>query len=88
MMRTSITPIQRSDNWCSASARRVAGNMAFRPGVLSAPADGQTTTNFIDPAVADAFKQFHHPAAILRIVARERNLAIAVGQRSRRSNVR
>lgn len=51
------------------------------PGVLSTPADGQTTTNIIDPVVAGAFQQFHHAAAILRIVARERNLAMAAGQR-------
>ena len=49
--------------------------------ILSAPMDGQTTTTFIDSAVAVSFRQFHHAAATLRIVARERNLAMAAGQR-------
>lgn len=49
--------------------------------ILSAPSDGQTTTTFVDPAVEAAFRQFHHAAATLRIIARERNLAMAAGQR-------
>lgn len=50
-------------------------------GTVTAPADNQTTTRFVDPAVAGAFRQFHHAAAILRIVARTRNLAMSAGQR-------
>lgn len=50
-------------------------------GVLSMPADGQITTTFVDRAVADAFRAFHHGAALLRIVARHRNLAMAASQR-------
>jgi Protein of unknown function (DUF3223) len=49
--------------------------------VVTAPMDAQTTTTFIDPAVAASFRQFHHAAAMLRIIARERNLALAAGQR-------
>ena len=29
-------------------------------GVVSAPADGQTTPTFVDKAVADAFRDYHH----------------------------
>lgn len=50
-------------------------------GVLSAPVDGQTITTFVDPDAAEAFRQFHHGAVILRIVSRSRNLAMAAGQR-------
>jgi len=52
-----------------------------RPGTVTVPADSQTTTTFVDPAVVAAFRQFHHGAAILRIVARTRNLAMSAGQR-------
>lgn len=51
------------------------------PGTITAPADNQTMTTFVDPAVAAAFRQFHHAAAILRIIARTRNLAMSAGQR-------
>jgi Protein of unknown function (DUF3223) len=50
-------------------------------GVLSPPADAQITTSFIDASAAEAFRQFHRGAATLRIVARERNLAMSAGQR-------
>jgi hypothetical protein len=51
------------------------------PRTLTAPADGQTTTTFTDPAIAEAFRQFHHAAAILRIISATRNLAMSAGQR-------
>lgn len=50
-------------------------------GVLSPPADAQITTSFIDASAAEAFRQFHRGAATLRIVSRERNLAMSAGQR-------
>jgi hypothetical protein len=50
-------------------------------GVLSPPADAQITTCFIDASAAEAFRQFHRGAATLRIVSRERNLAMSAGQR-------
>lgn len=50
-------------------------------GLLSLPADAQTTTSFLDDSVAEAFRQFHRGAATLRIVARARNLAMSAGQR-------
>ncbi len=40
-------------------------------GVVSAPADGQTTATFIDTSLADAFR------AILRILSRTANLQTA-----------
>jgi hypothetical protein len=49
-------------------------------GVLTPPADAQTTTSFLDVFAAEAFRQFHQAAAILRIVSRARNLAMAAGQ--------
>ncbi len=50
-------------------------------GTLTLPADMQNTTTFADPAVADAFREFHHAAAILRIVSGTKNLAMSAGQR-------
>ncbi|MGY4349721.1 hypothetical protein ACVWXM_006214 [Bradyrhizobium sp. GM7.3] len=50
-------------------------------GVLTLPADAQITTSFIDASAAEAFRQFHLGAATLRIVSRERNLAMSAGQR-------
>lgn len=50
-------------------------------GVLSASADGQTTTTFVDPAVSQAFAAFHHSVALLRIVRAKVNLSMAAGQR-------
>lgn len=50
-------------------------------GVLSPPADAQITTNFIDTSAAESFRQFHRGAATLRVVSRERNLAMSAGQR-------
>ncbi|MCP3379995.1 DCL family protein [Bradyrhizobium sp. CCGUVB4N] len=50
-------------------------------GTLTLPADAQTTSTFVDSAVAQAFRLFHHGAATLRIVARHRNLSMAAGQR-------
>lgn len=54
---------------------------AVPDGVLTKPADGQTTTVFIDPAVSEAFSGFHHRAALLRIVCAKKNMAMAAGQR-------
>lgn len=50
-------------------------------GILSAPADAQATTTFTDPAVSQAFKTFHHSAALLRIIRARANLSLAAGQR-------
>lgn len=50
-------------------------------GVLTPPADAQTTTTFLDVSAAEAFRQFHQGAATLRVVSRARNLAMAAGQR-------
>lgn len=50
-------------------------------GVVSLPADGQTQSRLIDATVAQAFVQFHHSIATLRIVLSTINLAMAAGQR-------
>jgi hypothetical protein len=50
-------------------------------GVLTPPADIQTTTSFLDASAAEAFRQFHRGAATLRIISRARNLAMSAGQR-------
>lgn len=46
-------------------------------GVVSAPADGQTTSKFVDKAVADAFRDYHHSQATLRILSKSANLKTA-----------
>lgn len=45
--------------------------------IVSAPADRQTTATFLDGAVADAFRAFHHDQAVMRILSREANLKTA-----------
>jgi hypothetical protein len=50
-------------------------------GVVSDPADGQTTATFLDSAVADAFRAFHNDQAMLRILSREANLQTASSAR-------
>lgn len=50
-------------------------------GTLTPPDDAQTITKFADPQVAERFRAFHRGAAMLRVIARSRNLAMAAGQR-------
>ena len=50
-------------------------------GIVSTPADGQTTATFVDNAVTEAFRAFHHYQAILRILSREANLQTASSAR-------
>ena len=50
-------------------------------GIVSAPADGQTTATFVDSAVTEAFRAFHHEQAVLRILSREANLQTASSAR-------
>jgi hypothetical protein len=50
-------------------------------GVVSAPADGQTTATFLDAEVAEAFRAFHHDQAVMRILSREANLQTASSAR-------
>lgn len=50
-------------------------------GIVSAPADRQTTAKFVDKAVAEAFRAFHHDQAVLRILSREANLKTASSAR-------
>jgi hypothetical protein len=51
------------------------------PEVLTPPQDGQTTTTFVDPDIAAAFREFHHRGAKLRVISSRRNLAMAASQR-------
>ena len=50
-------------------------------GIVSAPADGQTTATFVDSAVTEAFRAFHHDQVVLRILSREANLQTASSAR-------
>jgi hypothetical protein len=43
---------------------------AIPGGILTLPDDAQTTSKFADGAAADRFREFHHAAATLRIVAK------------------
>jgi hypothetical protein len=40
-------------------------------GVLSAPADAQTTTSFASPSYATAFREFHRTTARVRVVSKK-----------------
>lgn len=53
-------------------------------GVVSAPADGQTTATLLDKTVANAFRTFHHDQVVLRILSREANLRTASAARKPR----
>jgi hypothetical protein len=55
---------------------------AIPPGVLSRPQDNQTTTTFPDAEIEAAFRDFHHAAATLRVIAKGQNLRQAAGQRA------
>lgn len=57
------------------------GHRSIPPGALTRPQDNQTTTTFVDPTVAEAFRAFHHAAASLRVIAKGGNLSRAAGQR-------
>ena len=46
-------------------------------GIVSAPGDGQTTPTFVDKTVADAFRDYHHNQAMLRILSKSANLQTA-----------
>ena len=50
-------------------------------GVVSAPADAQMTSTFSDKAVAEAFRDYHHSQAILRILFKTANLQTAAQAR-------
>jgi Protein of unknown function (DUF3223) len=50
-------------------------------GILTAPQDMQTRTQFIDAALAANFREYHHAAAILRVIHRDQNLSMAARQR-------
>lgn len=54
---------------------------AIPDGVLTRAQDGQTTTTFADPTIAEAFRRFHHRSAIMRVVSRGKNLSMAAGER-------
>lgn len=50
-------------------------------GVVSAPADGQTVPTFIDEGISNAFRDYHHSQAILRILSKKANLQTASNAR-------
>jgi len=49
--------------------------------VVSEPADGQMKAVFNDQTIADAFRDFHHSQAVLRILSKEANLQTASAAR-------
>jgi hypothetical protein len=55
-------------------------------GILTPPQDRQTRTQFIDAAVAASFREYHHAAAILRVIHRDQNLSMAARQRRPKVN--
>lgn len=55
------------------SFRKLKGwEQEFPPGTLTASKDAQLSTHFSDDAHAVEFRNFHHDAAVLRIVAKSR----------------
>jgi len=50
-------------------------------GVLSIAQDNQTTTTFIDPAIAESFREVHHRGAKMRMISAQKNLSMAPQQR-------
>ena len=66
----------------AAAFRAAKGWHAEIPtGVLTPSRDQQTITTFVDPATVAEFREFHRRLAKLRVVAAERNLAMAARQR-------
>lgn len=55
---------------------------AIPHGVLTTPDDNQMTTTFVDPDIAEAFRQFHRERATLRVISVKENLSRAARQRS------
>ena len=51
-------------------------------GVLTTPDDNQMTTTFVDPDIAEAFRQFHQDRATLRVISAKENLSRAARQRN------
>ena len=73
-----VALIERYDPVLDAVKGKPKGRSRDIPdGVVSAPADGQMTATFIDIAVADAFRTYHHDQAMLRILSRIANLQTA-----------
>jgi hypothetical protein len=54
-------------------------------GIVSTPADGQVEHTFVDKAVANAFRDYHHNQAMLRILSKKANLQTA--SQSRRPKI-
>ncbi len=55
-------------------------------GILTAPRDRQTRTQFVDPSIAADFRGYHHAAAILRVIHRNQNLSMSAQQRRPKIN--
>jgi hypothetical protein len=52
-------------------------------GVISKPNDAQTITRFEDPTAAEAFRQYHHASAQIRLVAKDAPASQLSATRSR-----
>jgi hypothetical protein len=53
----------------------------FPVEILTPPADGRIKASFADASVAEAFRQYHHAAALLRVIAADVNSAMGASQR-------
>lgn len=50
-------------------------------GVITPAQDGQARATFVDPHLAQSFRDLHHAVAVLRVIHRQANLAMAGRQR-------
>ena len=66
----------------AATFRAIRGwHSGLPPGVLTVGAHDQRTTTFADDAVREDFRRAHRELALLRVVGRTKNLAMAAGDR-------
>lgn len=66
----------------AATFRAMRGwHSALPAGVITVGAHNQTTTTFADEAVREDFRRVHRELALLRVIAKGRNLAMAAGER-------
>lgn len=60
-----------------------ATKIDIRPEMLTPPSDCQFSTTFVDEAIRDAFREYHHRVARLRIIAAKKNLSLGGSERLR-----
>jgi len=60
-----------------------AKNIDIHADVLSAPADAQFSTTFIDEELRNEFREYHRSVARLRIISAQKNLSLGGSERIR-----